>query len=74
MIARLRTGATIDQVNAQIKTIVDQNNDRLPTRAQFAKRSGFGGYVVPIRDQLVGDVRSPLLVLQAGVLLVLLIA
>ncbi len=74
MIARLRTGATIEQANAQMKTIVDQNNDRLPARAQFAKRSGFGGYAVAIRDQLVGDVRTPLLVLQAGVLLVLLIA
>jgi predicted permease len=74
MIARLRTGATIDQLNAQIKTIVDRNNDRLPTRAQFAKSSGFGGFAVSMRDQLVGDVRAPLLILQCGVLLVLLIA
>jgi putative ABC transport system permease protein len=74
MIARLRPGATIQQLNAQIKTIVDRNNDRLPTRAQFAKSSGFGGFAVSIRDQLVGDVRTPLLVLQAGVILVLLIA
>ena len=74
MIARLRPGATIEQVNAQMKTIVDRNNDRLPTRAQFAKSSGFGGFAVSMRDQLVGDVRAPLLVLQAGVILVLLIA
>src|SRR5262245_37440927 len=74
MIARLRPGASLEQLNAQMKTIVDQNNERLPRRAQFAKRSGFGGYAVPIRDQLVGDVRTPLLVLQAGVILVLLIA
>ena len=74
MIARLRPGATIEQLNAQIKTIVDRNNDRLPTRAQFAKSSGFGGFGVSIRDQLVGDVRTPILVLQAGVILVLLIA
>ncbi len=74
MIARLRPGATIAQLNAQMKTIVDQNMERLPTRAQFAKLSGFGGYAISIRDQLVGDVRTPLLVLQAGVVLVLLIA
>ena len=74
MIARLRPGATIQQLNAQIKTIVDRNIERLPTRAQFAKSSGFGGFGVPMRDQLVGDVRTPLLVLQAGVILVLLIA
>ena len=74
MIARLRPGATIDQLNAQIKTIVERNNERLPTRAQFARSSGFGGYALSMRDQLVGDVRTPLLVLQAGVILVLLIA
>ncbi len=74
MIARLRPGATIEQLNAQMKVIVDQNMERLPTRAQFARSSGFGGYAVSMRDQLVGDVRTPLLVLQAGVILVLLIA
>jgi predicted permease len=74
MIARLRTGATIEQLNAQIKTIVDRNIERLPTRAQFAKASGFGGYGISMRQELVGDVRTPLLVLQAGVILVLLIA
>jgi predicted permease len=74
MIARLRPGATIEQANAQMKTIVDRNIERLPARAQFAKSSGFGGYAISMRDQLVGDVRAPLLVLQAGVILVLLIA
>ena len=74
MIARLRPGATIEQANSQMKTIVDRNIERLPARAQFAKASGFGGYAVSLRDQLVGDVRTPLLVLQAGVILVLLIA
>ena len=74
MIARLRPGATIEQLNAQMKVIVDQNMERLPTRAQFARSSGFGGFAVSMRDQLVGDVRTPLLVLQAGVILVLLIA
>lgn len=74
MIARMRPGATIPELNAQMKIIVDRNMERLPARARFAKLSGFGGYAVSMRDQLVGDVRTPLLVLQAGVLLVLLIA
>jgi predicted permease len=74
MIARLRPGATTAQLNAQMKTIVDRNIERLPARARFAKLSGFGGFAVSMRDQLVGDVRTPLLVLQAGVILVLLIA
>jgi predicted permease len=74
MIARLKPGATIEQLNAQMKTIVDRNLDRLPQFQAFARSSGFGGYAVPIREELVGDARAPLYVLQAGVLLVLLIA
>jgi predicted permease len=74
MIARLRPGATIEQVNAQMKTIVDRVLERLPQRQAFARISGFGGYAVPIRDQLVGDLRTPLYFLQVFVLLVLLIA
>ena len=74
MIARLAPGATREQLDAQMKAIVDRNLDRLPQRRAFVERSGFTGTSVPIRDQLVGDVRAPLLVLQTGVVLVLLIA
>ena len=74
MIARLRPGASIEQLDAQMKTIVDRNLDRLPQMRGFVTSSGFGGYAVPLREQLVGDVRAPLYVLQAGVLAVLLIA
>jgi putative ABC transport system permease protein len=74
MIARLRPGATIEQLNGQMKTIVDRNLERLPQRQAFARTSGFGGYAIPIRDQLVGDLRTPLYILQAFVVLVLLIA
>jgi predicted permease len=74
MIARLRPGATIDQLDAQMKTIVNRTMDRLPARKPFMMSSGFGGRAVSIREQLVGDTRAPLYVLQGGVLLVLLIA
>src|SRR3954463_14195084 len=74
MIARLRPGATIEQANTQMKAIVDRNAERLPASRAFWASSGFRGYAVPVRDQLVGDTRTPLLVLQAGVLVVLLIA
>jgi putative ABC transport system permease protein len=74
MIARLRAGATIDQLNAQMKAIVDRNLDRLPQFQAFARTSGFGGFARPMREELVGDARAPLLVLQAGVIVVLLIA
>jgi predicted permease len=74
MIARLRPGATIEQLDSQMKTIVNRNLDRLPQARTFAQTSGFGGYAVDLRDELVGDVRMPLYVLQAGVIVVLLIA
>jgi putative ABC transport system permease protein len=74
MIARLRPGATIDQANAQMTAIVTRNLDRLPDRRPFMVSSGFGGYAIGFRDQLVGDARAPLLVLQAGVIVLLLIA
>lgn len=73
MVARLRPGATLDEVNTQLQTIVARNVERLAS-ADFLKTSGFTGFARPIREELVGDTRQPLLVLQAGVLLVLFIA
>ena len=74
MIARLRPGSTIEQANGQMKVIVDRNLERLPQFQSFARTSGFGGFAVPIREQLVGDLRQQLYTLQAFVLFVLLIA
>ena len=51
-----------------------RNLDRLPARRAFATTAGFGGFAVPFREELVGDVRAPLYLLQAGVIVVLLIA
>ena len=58
----------------QMKAIVDRNAERLPARRPFWASSGFRGFAVPLREQLVGDTRASLFVLQAGVLVVLLIA
>ena len=75
MIARLRPGATVDDANTQMKTIVGRVSwSAFRHRADFARTSGFTGFARPIREQLVGDTRQALYVLQAGVLLVLLIA
>jgi putative ABC transport system permease protein len=74
MMARLRRGATIEQLNAQMKTIVDRVLERLPARRAFSVTSGFTGYAIDYRQELVGDARAPLYVLQAGVFVVLLIA
>ena len=74
MIARLRPGATIDSANKDMQAITDRVIDRLPARAGFMRQTHFTGYALPIRDQLVGDVRPSLLIVQACVGFVLLIA
>jgi len=74
MIARLRPSATIAQANADMQAIVSRNLERLPERRVFAEASGFGGFAVPLRDELAGDTRTPILVLQVGVALLLVIA
>jgi predicted permease len=74
MIARLRPGASIEQLNGEMKVITDRVADRLPTRAGFMKTSQFGGFARGMRDQFVGDVRPQMYMLQIGVLLVLFIA
>ena len=74
MIARLRPGVSVTEVNTQMHAIVTRNLDRVPARADFMRTSGFTGFAIPVRDEIVGDTRQALYVLQAGVLLVLLIA
>jgi putative ABC transport system permease protein len=74
MVARLSPGGTIESAATEMRTIVARNLERLPQSADFVKTSGFSGFAVPLRDEIVGDTRQPLVVLQAGVLLVLFIA
>jgi predicted permease len=74
MIARLRAGASIDQLNAQMRTIVGRLIERVPQRAAYMRNSGFTGIAIGMRDELVGDVRNSLYLLQASVIVVLLIA
>jgi hypothetical protein len=74
VIARLRPNASVIQLNAQMQTIVARLIDRLPARADYMRSAGFSGAATPMRDELIGDVRSPIVLLQAGVVIVLLIA
>jgi len=74
MVARLRPGATLDTAKADFDAIIARNAERLPDRRGFWQTARFTAYAIGLRDQLVGDVRTPLYVLQIGVVLVLLIA
>ena len=74
MIARLRPGATIGQLNAQLAAIVTRLMDRVPARADYMRDSGFTGVAIDMREQITGRTSTALYLLQAGVLLVLFIA
>jgi predicted permease len=74
MIARLKPGATPADLDAQMSAIVRRVVERLPDRRPGVEASGFRGQTVPLRTELVGDTAASLYVLQAGVLMVLLIA
>ncbi len=68
-IARLKPGATLDQAQAQVRSVATQ-------LAQLHPKSngGYGVHATTLREDLIGSVRPALLLLYAAVLLVLLIA
>ena len=74
MVARLRPGATLQTAKADFDAIIARNSARLPALRGFWQTAGFTAYAIGLRDQIVGDVRTPLYILQIGVVLVLLIA
>ncbi len=81
-VGRMRPGATIAQLNAELDAIVARNAERIGAIggeraagfADFLRGGNFAGRARPLRDQLIGDVRPMVLILQAAVGLVLLIA
>jgi putative ABC transport system permease protein len=69
VIARLKPGADVKQSQAEMNTISARLEQEYPNDDK-----GWGATVVPLRDQLVGDVRPALMVLLGAVGFVLLIA
>ena len=69
--ARLRTGVTLPQANAQLRVAADQYR-RLYGADSLPPQGGFG--VASLQESVVGDTRFPLLVLLGAVGCVLLIA
>jgi putative ABC transport system permease protein len=66
VVGRLRPGASIEQVRAEMQVIADR------WRKEYEHAHPMTA--LPLREQIVGDIRMPLLVLFGTVLLVLLIA
>jgi putative ABC transport system permease protein len=69
VVARLKPGATREQAEAEMKTIAARLAQEAP---DFNK--GYSAEVIPLREQLVGNVRPGLLILLGAAGLVLLIA
>jgi predicted permease len=74
MIARLRPGATLAELDAQMDTITAGLMTRVPSRAAFMQASGFTGRAMPLQQAQTKGVRAQLYIVQAAVALVLLIA
>jgi putative ABC transport system permease protein len=69
VVARLKPGVTLPQAKAELTTISDRLAQEYPKDDK-----GWGATAIPMRDDLVGDVRAPLLILLGAVAFVLLIA
>jgi predicted permease len=72
-IGRLKPGATIQQVQAQIDALNVANLEKLPQMKQILINAGFYTAVEPLQDMLVKDVKATLYLLWAGAVFVLLI-
>jgi putative ABC transport system permease protein len=69
VIARLKAGVTLRQAQAELDAISNRLARDYPN-----DNKGWGAIAIPLRDDLVGDVRPALLILLGAVALVLLIA
>jgi len=70
--ARLKPGVTLGQVSAELDRFAAQLAVENPNN--YPASGGWGMFVVPLKDQIVGNVRPALLVLLGAVAFVLLIA
>src|SRR5262249_17313983 len=68
-VARLKDGVSVSQAQARLDAIAANLAEQYP-----ADDAGWGALVVPLHEELVGDVRQSLLVLLGAVAFVLLIA
>ena len=69
VVGRMRTGQSRAQAQSEMEALSADFERSYP-----ATNSGIGAHIVPLRDEITGNVRQPILILQSAVGLVLLIA
>ena len=69
VVGRLATGSTRDEAQAQLTSVMSALSQRYPST-----NAGLGASVVPLHEQIVGDVRPLIVLLQIAVAVLLLIA
>ena len=72
-IGRLKPGATLAQVQAQVNAVNNQNLERMPQFKELLINAGFHTVVKPLQDMMTEGVKRTLYLLWGGAILVLLI-
>ena len=72
LIGELKPGATLQQARSEMATVLDRLEHKYPT--YYGGAVGIGVSLIPLRQQMVGNVRPAVLVLMTGVGFLLLIA
>ncbi|HEY7190350.1 MAG TPA: ABC transporter permease [Vicinamibacterales bacterium] len=71
--ARLKSGATVQEAQAQIDALNAANLERFPQFKPVLVNAGFRTLVIPLQEQMVQDIRPVLYLMWGGALFVLLI-
>jgi predicted permease len=72
-IGRLKPGATLEQAQAQVNALNNENLERSPELKEILINAGFNTKVTPLQDMLTGGIKRTLYLLWGGAFLVLLI-
>lgn len=72
LVGDLKPQATLDQARAEMKTILVRVEQKYPS--YYSGAAGLGVSLIPLREQMTGNVRATLLVLMGAVGFMLLIA
>jgi predicted permease len=72
-IGRLKPGATLEQAQAQVNALNNENLERFPELKELLINAGFHTVVTPLQDLLTAGVKRTLYLLWGGAVLVLLI-